>query len=256
MKSSPSVRPFSLLVWFVLPAAILFSLVFNAPHELDAAIARLVWANGSFPFQNEETLLAIHRYAAVIPAIGALFTVRHLIGCFAAARRHLPYDRAEAGRMVYLLAAMLLCVLTVWWLKGTTGVACPWSVSEFGGTAAIGSPAFSLAFQSGKCWPGGFAGTGFCMFALYFAFRDKDPGLARAGFAFALMFGVFCGAVQMIRGAHFFSHNLATLCIDWLVCAAVYTLVFGRSALAARFASEAADRAVPGKPFAADGRRI
>lgn len=231
MKATLPARPFSLLVWFALPAAILLSLVLNPPHELDAALARVVWANGAFPFQDEETLLVIHRYAALVPALIAACALKELARPFFPRFLSEPsaLERAETGRYGYLLAAMLCCIATVWWLKGTTGVYCPWSTEGFGGSVPLASPTFSLSFRSGKCWPGGFAGTGFCMFALYFAFRDRHPDLARAGLAFALAFGGFCSAVQMIRGAHFLSHNLATLCIDWLVCASVYCTAFART---------------------------
>ena len=238
MKAALPAKPFSLLIWLALPAAALLALALDPPHALDAAIARLFWAQGSFPMQHEASLLLIHRYAALVPGAIAILALARLVQLRLSGAD--PAARAESGRLAYLLLAMLSCVATVWWLKSTTGVYCPWSIEGFGGTRPLSSPSLSLAFQSGKCWPGGFAGTGFCLFSLFFAFRDRHPVLARAGLALALAFGGFCSAVQMIRGAHFLSHNAATLCIDWLICAFAYCALFARAEFARRLVTAGA----------------
>ena len=118
---------------------------------------------------------------------------------------------------------MLLCVGVVSLLKHMTGVYCPVSTTFFGGTHPILTP--SLGFRvsvPGNCWPGGFAGTGFSLIPLWFAFRRRRPALARAGLIAAIFFGALCGLFQMMRGYHFPSHNLATFLIDWSLSAWVY----------------------------------
>lgn len=119
---------------------------------------------------------------------------------------------------------MAASTLLVWWLKGTTGVACPWSTAPFGSTPSTG-PVFSLVFREGGCWPAGHATTGFCFFSLYFALRDEHPKAARRCFLFALLFGVICGAARVMQGAHFVSHVLASGLIVWLACALLALLI-------------------------------
>ena len=83
-----------------------------------------------------------------------------------------------------------------------------------------------------------FAGTGFSLIPFWFAFRRRRPTLARAGLFFAILFGTVCGVIQMMRGYHFPSHNVATFLLDWSLSALVY-LAFLASSLkrshAARF---------------------
>jgi membrane-associated PAP2 superfamily phosphatase len=124
-------------------------------------------------------------------------------------------------------------------LKDMTGVYCPVSTTFFGGTHPILAPHFGFSLSApGNCWPGGFAGTGFSLIPFWFAFRRRRPPLARAGLFFAILFGTVCGVIQMMRGYHFPSHNVATFLLDWSLSALVY-LAFLASSLkrshAARF---------------------
>ncbi len=104
-----------------------------------------------------------------------------------------------------------------------TGVYCPVSTTFFGSTHPILAPHFGFSLSaSGNCWPGGFAGTGFSLIPFWFAFRRRRPTLARAGLFFAILFGTVCGVIQMMRGYHFPSHNVATFLLDWSLSALVY----------------------------------
>ena len=52
--------------------------------------------------------------------------------------------------------------------------------------------------------------------------------LAGLAYVFALVLGLLCATTRMMQGAHFASHNVATMLIDWLVSAALYVLCFDR----------------------------
>ena len=88
-----------------------------------------------------------------------------------------PYRR-ELGCLVLSLG---LATAFVSPLKTITGVQCPWSLQEFGGQETYSkllSPR-PPTDKPGRCWPGGHAATGFALFALFFALRDRQPRMAR-----------------------------------------------------------------------------
>lgn len=179
-------------------------------------------------------LLFFHKWAKLLTVIAALGVIAIAVKDRAKIAPRISV--AEAG---YLITAILVCVGVVSVLKDMTGVYCPVSTTFFGGTHPILAPHFGFSLSApGNCWPGGFAGTGFSLIPFWFAFRRRRPTLARAGLFFAILFGTVCGVIQMMRGYHFPSHNVATFLLDWSLSALVY-LAFLASSLkrshAARF---------------------
>ena len=84
------------------------------------------------------------------------------------------------------------------------------------------------------------ASVGLALTALFFVWRDRYPRLANAALIFALSLGSLFSLVRMAQGAHFFSHNLWTAVLCWLVCLVLYDLLLYRPApqsLAARSAA-------------------
>ena len=220
--------------FFLLPLLALLVLVTYAPHALDIAISKPFFDGIGWPWHGSALFSAVfHKGLKAVPILIALFAIAALAEAFLARRRNvMPFAArwfAEPEkRLLYLLAAMAASLVLVWWLKGTTGVVCPWNAEPFGGGRSITDPSFSFSFRDGRCWPGGHAGTGFCLFALYFMLRDEHPKGARWAFFFALFLGVIAGVARLMQGAHFASHNIATMLIDWLVCAGIYTVFFER----------------------------
>ncbi|GGI17276.1 phosphatase PAP2 family protein [Oxalicibacterium faecigallinarum] len=108
-------------------------------------------------------------------------------------------------------------------LKSGSPHACPWDVTQFGGQAHW-FPLFDMTGATstdGRCWPGGHASGGFALVAIYFAARTTRPTLALSGLLLGLYLGCLMGLIQMMRGAHFLSHNLWSLWIVWAVCFAL-----------------------------------
>ena len=64
--------------------------------------------------------------------------------------------------------------------------------------------------------------------SIYFALRLRDLGQARAWLAIAIAFGTLQGIERMAQGAHFLSHNMASLFVCWFVCLALYEIVLRR----------------------------
>ena len=224
------VRPYSVWSWFALPLWFLVVLIMFPPHQLDIVVSSLFFDGQGF-FLKNNPLFAIWLYKStkVVPVLIAVATLGLIVR--AVCKRHARglADNDVFIKSLYTLAAMLLSVGVIWWLKATTGVYCPWSVSAFAGEAAIRSPSWSWEFQSGRCWPSGHSGTGFCLFALFFALRDQYPQTARKVLIAVLIFGVICSLGRIAQGAHFLSHAVATGLVDWLICATLYVLFFDRN---------------------------
>lgn len=119
----------------------------------------------------------------------------------------------------WLFFGMLLPPLVVTILKSHNTEVCPWSLSIYGGHIP-NLPKFSWVWSkslAGNCFPGGHASTGFSLLAFYFAFRDTHARWAFWTLVFSLILGFGLGWVQVMRGAHFLSHNLWTAWVIWLV---------------------------------------
>jgi membrane-associated PAP2 superfamily phosphatase len=113
--------------------------------------------------------------------------------------------------------------LAVQQLKGGSVHACPWDLAMYGGHDAW-FPLFdriNAAVELGRCWPGGHASGGFAIIAGYFALRSQQPQWARRILWLGLGLGTVMGGVQMVRGAHFLSHNLWSLWVVWASCLAL-----------------------------------
>lgn len=222
-------KNYSLWTWLLLPLWCLTLLILFPPQALDIAISGLFFDGQGCPLKNDFFFnVVLYKSSKIIPIGAALASVYVLVKNLIANRRGLQPDSYWIYRPLYIIIAMLACVLVVWWLKASTGVYCPWSVSYFSGDHALREPTWSWVFQDGRCWPSGHSGTGFCLLALFFALRDKYPQLARKTLVAVLLLGTICSLTRIVQGAHFLSHTLATALIDWIICAGLYVLCFDR----------------------------
>ena len=145
--------------------------------------------------------------------------------------------RRELGCLVLALGLSTAFVTP---LKKVTQVQCPWSLSQFGGKETYSKlleprPATD---KPGLCWPGGHAATGFCLFALFFALRDRRPRLARVALVVAVVAGSVLSVGRMMQGAHFLSHNVWTAVFCWLIGLGSYYLVLYRRGMVEAPAAE------------------
>ena len=128
----------------------------------------------------------------------------------------------------YTVAATAAAVAIIGLLKATTNVDCPWSLDLFGGSR----PYVHLfadrsdALPRARCFPGGHSSSGFMMFALYFALRERNRTLARLALTLALVIGALFAFGQQARGAHFLSHDLWSAAIVWFTCLGIYVGIY------------------------------
>ena len=131
-----------------------------------------------------------------------------------------PWRRA-AG---YAVTAVVLGAILVGLLKATSNIDCPRVLEPFGGTR----PYVHLfadrpdALPRAHCFPGGHSSSGFALFALYFALRDRHRRAARWALSLALTIGTLFAFGQEARGAHFLSHDVWSAAIMWFMVLALY----------------------------------
>jgi membrane-associated PAP2 superfamily phosphatase len=129
---------------------------------------------------------------------------------------------------LYLALSIALAAAVTGFLKHRSAKACPWDVDRYGGRL----PHLSL-FESappgtelGQCFPAAHAAGAFAFMALFFIYRRRNPRAAWYGLAAGIVAGNAYGFVQVVRGAHFLSHQVWAGILSWWLCAALYWCVF------------------------------
>jgi membrane-associated PAP2 superfamily phosphatase len=129
--------------------------------------------------------------------------------------------RRQAG---FVFLAMLVSISIVGLLKSVTNVDCPWDLLGFGGDR----PYVSLFadrpnyLPRAACFPGAHASSGFSLLCFYLALRDVRKCWAHWALAIALVVGTGFAVGQEARGAHFFTHDLASAAIVWFIELGLY----------------------------------
>lgn len=230
-RSSELSRYFDFRLGLGVPVVLMALLLLLDPSGLDFAIAQLFYQPGAgfigkHSFWLEDILHDRAKQLVIVFGVLAIlgFVISLLPSRFRLWRRSLGF----------LVLALGLSTSIVTPLKALTAVQCPWSLTEFGGAERF-SPLLSERAPTahpGRCWPGGHASSGFSLLALFFLLRDKRPRSARAALLFALGLGAVFSLGRMMQGAHFLSHNLWTLLLDWTICLLCYRWVLYRAPLA------------------------
>lgn len=213
--------PASFYRWqaFGLMMAALLFIWLSRNEQLDWAISNYWYdaASQRFPWQNDYWLdLINHRLLKISVIAGAVLAL--FWGIY--------------RRNARLIVAMLLIgigPLVVGILKATSTHSCPWDLLEYGGKA-MSFPLFGTtpAFPGpGRCFPGGHASSGFAVMALFFLFYPQRPRLAYWCWLGGITLGMLMGFGQIMRGAHFLSHNLWAGWWVWFSQLAVYWCISG-----------------------------
>jgi membrane-associated PAP2 superfamily phosphatase len=237
-------RRFWLLhLWLPLAVFVPLAVVF-ALSDLDRQIS-LAWAydvsTGSFPARHAwwaERLL--HGYGRDLIWLVVL-TCLGLLGV----SRFRPALRSWRRPLCFVVVTIGLTTGFIGGLKQVTRVNCPWDLQGFGGTQKY-VPVFgarSAETKPGACFPAAHAGSGFALFALYFALRDRRRRWALVALWATMAIGVAFSVGQEARGAHFVSHDLWSAFLAWFCCLALYTGMQPNRLLILRKAPETRDAA-------------
>lgn len=222
-------KNYSLWTWLLLPLWCLTLLILFPPQALDIAISGLFFDGQGWPLKNDFFFnVVLYKSSKIIPIGAALASVYVLVKNLIANRRGLQPDSYWIYRPLYIIIAMLACVLVVWWLKASTGVYCPWSVSYFSGDHALREPDMVLGLSRRALLAFRSLRDRLLSFGTIFCIKRKYPQLARKTLVAVLLLGTICSLTRIVQGAHFLSHTLATALIDWIICAGLYVLCFDR----------------------------
>jgi membrane-associated PAP2 superfamily phosphatase len=136
--------------------------------------------------------------------------------------------------LLFLFVAMVSSSSAISLIKSASGKHCPYDLEQYGGMVPFVGLLERLpqGVKPGRCWPGGHASAGFCLFAFYFAaLKLARRRMAAAMLAGSLLLGLVLGMGRVAQGAHFVSHNLWSALISWLVILALYELLLRRASL-------------------------
>lgn len=126
--------------------------------------------------------------------------------------------------LIYLILASLTSATLVSLLKVVTNMDCPWNLIQFGGNR----PFVGLLemrpreMGNGKCFPAGHASSGYAWVSLYFFFKMTISKYRWIGLCCGIFAGLIFGISQQLRGAHFVSHDIATLSVCWITALLFY----------------------------------
>lgn len=120
----------------------------------------------------------------------------------------------------YFFIVSMICTTSIGYMKAHAGHACPWDMTVATSTGFQ----WDFSATAGKCFPGGHASTGFALLTGYFVYRDSKPKSAYFFLVAGLILGFAMGWTQMMRGAHFLSHNLWTAWIIWCINLVIYAI--------------------------------
>jgi membrane-associated PAP2 superfamily phosphatase len=137
--------------------------------------------------------------------------------------------------LLYVFCGMALVIGLVGLMKELTNVDCPWDLADFGGR----NPYVALfahrpgGLKHAACFPAAHSSSGFALLSIYFALRGRAARWASVALFIAIGVGLIFAFGQEARGAHFFSHDLTSAALAWLILAWLYSRM-----LAPRPASE------------------
>lgn len=178
-------------------------------NGLDLRIAHMVWSlfDGSFPRDQwflqtvmHEGMRTVNIIAMSVVVIAAIYS------------RFKPVGIVSPRRLQTFALTALLFIGGVALLKSRTTFACPWGLEEFGGKHTILNYAdlFNLAqFGKGHCFPAGHSSGAYAWLGLGFAFARTQGALWR-NLAVLVWPGLLLSTAQIMRGAHFLSHEMTT----------------------------------------------
>ena len=141
--------------------------------------------------------------------------------------RPLRLERRDAA---YLLACLAIVPATIGALRSHSDIVCANQLLRYGGDVADSLGHFTAARLMANdglhgCFPSGHASGGFALLAL--GMLDRKPTTRRTLWIVALLYGSYMGTYQLLRGAHFVSHVVASALIAqivvWLVARCMLT---------------------------------
>jgi membrane-associated PAP2 superfamily phosphatase len=142
------------------------------------------------------------------------------------------FPRYRKGLLIVTLSLIILPGGIALIGKNLTNVQCPDDLNHFAGKIPYvklfehyplnpNSP--DGKWPRGKCFPAGHASGGFALLSLVCLFRTRRNKVL--AFILAMSMGWTMGLYQMLRGAHFLSHQLTTMILAFILVSSLNLLI-------------------------------
>jgi membrane-associated PAP2 superfamily phosphatase len=138
-----------------------------------------------------------------------------------------PDQKLQRDYVGFIVIASLLTILSIFFLKQISTLPCPWNSLAFGGGANPPTlwKMFSSDLPSSHCFPGGHSSGGYAFLSIYFGFTFIYGKRMFITCLPGVLIGLTFGITQQLRGAHFLSHDVATILIS-ILCSWLTSLIF------------------------------
>ncbi len=175
-------------------------------------------ATGHFPYRDHWVLKKIN-HGIIKDIIIVIYTVIFITWCASFKVEKLKAKRWYLG---YLFWVSIIAAGAIGIIKSHSAHACPWNMTVPTTTGFE----WDFSAKKGHCFPGGHAATGFMIMTGFFVFRLSNKKLAYICLFAGIILGLVMGWGQMMRGAHFFSHNIWTAWVIWCVNTIFYFIFY------------------------------
>jgi len=207
------------------------SLVVQLALPLVGAALLLLWLEGFggnraiadalYAAEGHDWLLRDHVITSTLIHMGGKYLSEALwLAAFATwwIASRVPAVTAIREPLSRLLLSTVVATVLVSVLQPLFAMDCPWDIIGYGGSRPYLTlfEARPSGLHAAACFPSGHASSGYCWIALYFFFADVAPRWRFRGLLFGLALGFVFGLGQQLRGAHFASHDVASLLVCWL----------------------------------------
>jgi membrane-associated PAP2 superfamily phosphatase len=204
-------------VW--VPLALLpVMLVALEPMGIDLMLQDWLWSGHWLASRDDPALrLLLYRMPRWSFTLAGIFLFAAAI-----AGTRVPLLRPWRRRLFYVALCIALVPALAGSLKSVTDVHCPSQLVRYDGDQPYDGFVLKLAgaiptTTRGRCFPAGHASGGFALLSLGWIARRRTWRLA--GWGCGLLAGGVTGGYQMVVGAHFLSHTLATMLLAMAVTA-------------------------------------
>ncbi|WP_417762504.1 phosphatase PAP2 family protein [Shewanella sp.] len=139
-----------------------------------------------------------------------------------------PKWRHYRRSILMTMLSILSTILLVRYGKAITNVSCPWDLVMFGGDKPLVMFPDTLFSQQtlGQCYPGGHSSGAFAWVVMYYFALVNKPAWRKPLLSLAIGLGAVFAMTQELRGAHFFSHDLTSLWLAWLIATSWYGVLY------------------------------
>ena len=156
--------------------------------------------HGEFPLK-ESWALAVLNHDYIKHIIVAIYAYVFIVWGLSFKFEYLKKYRKNYAHFFFV---SMLCTLFIGFLKSKSAYACPWDMT----IATTTGFDWNFSSTNGHCFPGGHASSGFALMTGYFVYLKNQPKRAYFYLNAGFILGFAMGWAQMMRGAHFLSHNL------------------------------------------------